>query len=380
MEIVAGVVGAFLIVIVLIDGFQTMVLPRRVAWWYRPTVLFYRVNWTVWRAIARRLPANKRRESFLSIFGPLSLPLLFAGWFTGLIIGFGLVHRALRTPINGDKAGDGLAAYCYLSGETFFTVGYGDVVATEGWGRLLEVIEAGLGFTFLAVVIGYLPILYQAFSRREVAISLLDARAGSPPTAEQLLLRYAKSGVGAGSASTFLADWERWAGELLESHLSYPVLSYYRSQHDNQSWLAALTVVLDACALLMTGAPGANVYQARLTFAMARHAAVDLALVFRTPPRPPDPDRLDPERLRRLRERLREAGMELRDGPTVDAKLAELRGLYEPFINALAFHLMFGLPPVMPDKEPVDNWQTSAWMRRAAGLGELPSPGDDHAL
>ena len=113
---------------------------------------------------------------------------------------------------------------------------------------LLTVIEAGMGFGFMAVIIGYLPVLYQAFSRREVGISLLDARAGSPPSAGQLMLRLVRTDRAAG-ATPLLAEWERWAAELLESHLSFAVLSSYRSQHDNQSWLAALTVALDACAI-----------------------------------------------------------------------------------------------------------------------------------
>ncbi len=159
------------------------------------------------------------------------------------------------------------------------------------------------------------------------------------------------------------------------------MISFYRSQHDNQSWLASLTAALDTCALLLTGGPTGDLYQARLTFAMARHAAVDLAMVLRTKPQAPVPDRLPPERLARLRASLRDAGMGLRDGPAVDSKLAELRGLYEPFVNALAEFLLFALPPVLPGGEPVDNWQTSAWMRRAAGISDLPAldPRDDHA-
>src|SRR5439155_1281913 len=135
------------------------------------------------------------------------------------------------------------------------------------------VIEAGVGFGFLALVIGYLPVLYQSFSRREVNITLLDARAGSPPSAEELLRGF---GADHEELTVLLAEWERWAAEVLESHLSYPVLSYYRSQHDNQSWLAALTTALDASALVMVGIEGACARQAGLTFAMARHGVVDL--------------------------------------------------------------------------------------------------------
>jgi hypothetical protein len=313
------------------------------------------------------------------VFGPLSVLALFAAWALGLIFAFGLLHWSLGTSLAGHDGTAGLSTYLYLSGTTFFTLGYGDVTPTGLVGRTLAVLESGLGFAFLALVIGYVPVLFQAFSRREVTISLLDARAGSPPSAAELLRRLTHAGSLA-AADPFLAEWERWGAELLESHLSFPVLSYYRSQHDNQSWLAALTAVLDTCALLLVGSKQCNTFQAQLTFAMARHAAVDLALVFRRPPIPPDPDRLSAERLARLRDLLREAGLPLRDGPAVDERLAELRAMYEPFVNALADFFLFTLPPILPDKPPVDNWQTSAWTRRTPGIGSLPvrREGDEH--
>jgi hypothetical protein len=326
--------------------------------------------------VGRYLGPGKRREYFLSVFGPLSLLGLFATWVLSLIAGFALLQWSLGTDLN---APDGLGTYLYLSGVTFFTLGYGEVVPLTAPGRVLIVVESGLGFGFMAVIIGYLPVLYQAFSRREVTISLLDARAGSPPSAAQVLLRLAQA-CNSNALDPFLAEWERWAAELLESHLSFPVLSYYRSQHDNQSWLAAVTSILDTCALVIAGVRDACPYQAQLTFAMARHAVVDLALVFKTPPLIPDPDRLPGDRLLRVREVLGEAGLVLRDGSAFDTKLAELRAMYEPFVNALAQFLLFALPPILPEKPAVDNWQTSAWMRRAPGIGKLPltSAGDDH--
>ena len=76
-----------------------------------------------------------------------------------------------------------------------------------------------------------------------------------------------------------LRDWERWAAEVLESHLSYPALSFFRSQHNNQSWLGALITILDGSALVIAGVDGLRNEQAKITFAMARHAVVDLAQV-----------------------------------------------------------------------------------------------------
>jgi hypothetical protein len=269
--------------------------------------------------------------------------------------------------------------YLYLSGVTFFTLGFGDVTPVNPLGRMLVITETGLGFGFLAILISYLPVLYQAFSHREVTIALLDARAGSPPTAAQILIRLARHRNFA-LLDRFLEEWERWAAEVLESQVSFPVLSFYRSQHDNQSWLAALTAILDTSTLVIAGVKGIDPYQAQLTFATARHTVVDLAMVYRVPPGEHEQDRLPEDQLRQLRAELSAAGMNLREGEAVDQKLAELRGTYEPFVSALARYFLLPLPPYLSDSTPVDNWQTSAWMRRTSGIGRLslPEPDDDH--
>lgn len=231
-----------------------------------------------------------------------------------------------------------------------------------------------MGFAFLALVIGYLPVIYQAFSRREASTSLLDARAGSPPSAGELLRRH---GQNIHDLDRLLLEWERWSAEILESHLSYPVLCYYRSQHNNQSWLGALTAVLDASALVMVGIDGASRHQAQLTFAMARHAVVDLAQILNTPPRKPDPDRLPPEELNRLRGALAAAGVKLAEGEAADQRLSELRRMYEPFVSPLADYLFISLPPWVPTKAMFDNWQTSKWGRISALEPPPCSPSKD---
>jgi hypothetical protein len=363
-----------LILLVLVDGFETMILPRRIMHRFRYARFFYRTTWALWRVLASRLPAGKQRQALLGLFGPLSLLALFTTWVVGLVLGFALLHWSLPTPLQAPEGAPSLVTYLYLSGGTLFTLAYGDVTPLGPLGRFLVVLEGGVGFGFLAGIISYLPVLYQAFSRREVIISLLDARAGSPPSAAGVLVRLARTGELA-RIDAVLPEWERWSAELLESHLSYPVLAYYRSQHDNQSWLAALTIVLDTCALLLVRPKGHSCAQAQFTFAVARHAAVDLAMVFNIPPIGP-PDRLPADQLDRLRQLLREAGHDLPEGPAVTAKLAELRGMYEPFVNGLAEHLLFALPAILPEKEQADNWQRSRWLPRAPGLGSLPMPAD----
>jgi hypothetical protein len=377
MHLVVGLGGLVLILLILVDAFESVLLPRRVSHGYRLIRLFYRVTWRIWRWSAELIGNPRRRESFLSLFGPLSLLVLFGLWAFGLVIGFALVHWSLQTPLAIPAAEETPLSYGYFSGDTFFTLGYGDMTPKKPLGRLLAIAEAGLGFGFLAVIISYHPVLTQAFSRRETTISLLDARGGSPPTATQILTRCPRSDRDA-VLNSFLAEWERWSAELLENCLSFPMLAFYRSQHDNQSWLAALTAILDACALEICGHSDSERYQARLTFAIARHAAVDLSLVFKIDPVPLETDRLPSGELERLRTKFNADGITFPEGPAVEARLAQLRAMYEPFVNGLAKSFLFKLPGFFPERMTADNWQTSAWMPRTPGIRDLPGqePGE----
>jgi len=267
----------------------------------------------------------------------------------------------------------------YMSGTTFVTLGLGDVVPRSTLARMLVVTEGGFGFGFLAAIIGYLPLIYSSFSRREVNISLLDSRAGTPPTAGELLRRHSYE-RGLDALRELLKDWELWSAELMESHLSYPVLAFFRSQHDNQSWIASLTAILDTCALLKVGIEGACERQAELTFAIARHAVVDLSQVFGTQPKPLGYERLSEADLRRIRDTLAQHGLKLRDGEEADQKLSGLRAMYEPYIYSLATYLNQALPPWIPQHKRKDNWQTTAWAE-AAGFAEKKAEAvgvDDH--
>jgi hypothetical protein len=364
MAIVAAIFGAPLVLWVLWEMFETIVLPRRVTRRFRFTRFFYRRTWFPWAKMVSSFVPARRRETWLSVFGPLSLLLLLSVWVAGLITGFALLHWSTGSALLTRDGSAGFFTDLYLSGTTFFTLGLGDVVPRSTVARLLVVIESGMGFAFLALVIGYLPALNQSFARREVSVSLLDARAGSPPTASEMLRRHGQE-RGMEALQELLHEWERWAAELLEGHLSYPVLAYFRSEHNNQSWLAALTAILDTSALVMVGLEGACERQAELTFAMARHAVVDLSLVFRREPSEPEPERLSPEKLEELRVLLAGSGLKLPEGEAIDRKLAELRQLYEPYVHALATYFRIRIPPWVAAENWVDNWQVTMWERPA---------------
>jgi len=185
IRITTGLLAIILLALTLQDAFEVMLLPRAVQRQVRLVRYYYRASWAAWRAIARRLPAGHKREHFLAIYGALSMVTLFAAWASSLIVGFGMLFWALRAETQTT-----LADHLYMSGVTFFTLGYSDMVPHSGFSRLLAVIEGGTGFGFIAVVIGYLPVLYQLFSRREAHVILLDARAGTPPTALGLFWRH----------------------------------------------------------------------------------------------------------------------------------------------------------------------------------------------
>lgn len=423
--IIAAIVGVLLSASILWEAFETIVLPRRATRRFRFTRFFYRSTWAPWRSIARRMRRSKFRETFLSFYGPLSLLFLFVFWGACMILAFGLLYYSAASYAAPAPPSRFVPYHfiegLYFSGTTFFTLGLGDV-SPQGWlQRWLAVIESGLGFGLFALVFSYLPVIYQAFSRREVNIVLLDSRAGSPPTAAELIRRH-PGPQGWNELQQLLRDWERVSADILESHVSYPVVAYFRSQHSNESWLAALTAILDACALLIAGLSGfhpdsggkgaglaqtvdrgnpggpaagiltpdrkqreaqdaqtACARQARLTFAMCRHTVVDLAQVFSAAPHHSS-ERLPDAELDRLRMALARDGFALRNTPESNGKLHKLREMYEPYVASLGRFLLIDVPPWILAGEAIENWRTSAW-GRISGFSaptHAVSAGDDH--
>jgi Ion channel len=377
MRAAALIVGLACCISVLVDAFQTIILPRRPVGRLRITRFFYILTWGPWSRLARCTRNPKAREQFYSIFGPGSLLFLLVVWALLLVTGFAMLFFALGTPF-GDAMGGPTAVGrfrtdLYVSGTTLFTLGLGDVVPHTLAARALIIFESATGLGLVALVIGYVPVLYGAFSHREVSVALLDGRAGSPPTSTELLRRHAFAG-GQEALVVLLTEWERWAAEILESHISYPILCYYRSQHDNQSWLSALTAVLDTCALLISVVPGVASRQAQLTFAMARHALVDLGHVFHLEKREKEwlarggPDRLPPENFQRVCDLMLDAHLRLCGDPEAPARLHALRALYEPQAQALADYLGMSLPGWVPEPRAKDQWKLVEAVRAQAAF------------
>ncbi|MGA9510493.1 MAG: potassium channel family protein [Candidatus Sulfotelmatobacter sp.] len=344
--------GLALIVLLLVDVFKAVVLARRARGEFRITRFFYQSTWPIFATIGRRIESGQRRESFLGIYGPLSLLLLFFFWAVGLILGFALIGWSATSNNGGMHSfGDAL----YHSAASFLTVGAGDM--PHGFSRWITISEAGLGFSFLALVIGYLPVFYQSFSRRELHISLLDARAGSPPSAGELIARQGKYPR---QLERQLAAWEEWAADLLQDELSYPMLAYFRSQHLNQSWIGALVAITDTSALVFLSAKDELKHQAEATFAMARHALIDSCKVLGIKPHPNGRDRLSHAAFDKTREIINDADAVLDSRLLREQDITKLGASYEAYADALSLHLLMAIPAWIPESNPADNWRITS--------------------
>jgi hypothetical protein len=349
------VFGIVLVALVLWDTFETMILPRNVTSTVRLPYFVNRVLWRGWRNAVRSLVGSRRHERYLGFYGPLSVLIMLVIWAVALIFGFALISAGLGSHWVGPEAVATFKTDMYVSGTTLFTLGLGDVHPVGLPTRAVMVVEAGTGFGFLAIGISYLPVLYQSFSRREVQVTLLDAWAGSPPSAMELLRRLG-SARAIDAVPSFLKEWERWCSELVEGHISYPQVAYFRSQHGKQSWVASLTAVLDLSALVLTGIRGIPQWQARITFTIARHAAVDLCQVLHVGPT--EGRRLALDHCQQVVTALQKAGLQFEHNDAPE-RLLRFRTLYEPFVSALATELAMPLPPWIRDTSNKDDWEFS---------------------
>jgi hypothetical protein len=360
MRILVGIFGGLLVALMVMEIFVAFLLPRRVK--RDPAIVrsVFNYAWLPWRRLARLLPAQAA-DTMLGIYGPFGLLLNLVLWVTAMMFGYACLQWAGGSHLAPMRGSVNFGNDFYFSAATMTTDGPANLAAQTTFARVIQVIDAGSGLAVLAIVIGYLPSLYQAFSRREATVSQLDARAGSPSSAGRLLLRSA-DGEGWPALNRYLGGWETWVAELMETHLAYPVLAYFRSQHVNQNWLAAMCTVLDACAFTIAAAPEGTVDATRFTFAIARHAVADLSYSFHVAPTAPSLERLSEEDLRELIAQLEALGVKLGAEPDIlRQRMVRTRALYEPYVNALAERLELAMPPWLAPESPTDNWRTTSW-------------------
>ncbi len=332
-------VGIVLLVVTLLDVFRTMVIPRAFRGRYRLTRLVFLAVWRPWRWIGLRAKTQESREHILAGAAPMGLFVLLGAWAALTILAYGLILWS--APFFHGVHGPGDSSFptaLYFSGTSLFTIGFGDVLAT-GLSRAVVIVEGATGLGLVAVVIGYLPVLYQAFNRREVGVLLLDARAGSPPSGPELLRRTADSG-GFTALPELFDYWERWAADILETHLSYPLLVYFRSPHDSTSWVTALGAVLDAATLALAVKEHAPLHSAQMFHSTGVHAVEDLFFYFRLTERQPVIGR---EEFDEVMEGFQRLGFHLRPADEAWERFLKYRAKYAGRLDALA--LMVMAPP-----------------------------------
>lgn len=354
MQILTFLAGALLVAVVLYDVFQSVVVPRwtSAAWRLAPTMTKF--LWPLWRKIGLRRSAQKR-EDFLGTFAPLAVMLSLTNWVAVLCLGYGLMLFALRDGIRPVLPSFGSALY--LAGTALFTIGFGDIVATQALPRFVVLMAGASGLAVVALVISLTFTLYEAFKRREILVLTLDARAGSPPSGVAMLETYAHFNMLDDLNSTFAA-WEIWSADVLESHLAYAILPYFRSSHDNASWISAMGAVLDAATLLLTTVKTGNEYSIRssgaahMMYGLGCHFVEDLSHVlsfrFTHGPEISNEQMLANAGVERAefeiaRRRLQKAGLQVCDDDEAWLDFVRHRAVYARSLNALATH--FATPP-----------------------------------
>src|SRR5436190_6027944 len=250
MRWIALPAGIVILIGTLLNVFSTLVMPRASRRRFRLNRILFLATWRPWRWVGVRMSTLERRERVLATAAPMFFFLLLMSWAALAVLGYALILWS--PPFVHGVHGHGSTEFgtaLYFSGSTLFTIGFGDVVTT-GITRAVAIAEGATGLALVAVVIGYLPVLYQAFNRREVGILFLDARAGSPPSGPELLRRTGGEGL-AGDLPELFREWERWSADVLETHLSYPLLAFFRSPHDYTSWVTAIGSAPDVGTLVL---------------------------------------------------------------------------------------------------------------------------------
>ena len=330
MRWIALPVGIVLVAWTLLDVFRTLVMPRAARGRVRLSRILFRTMWRPWRWIGVRRKTVQGRERVLATAAPFFFFVLLVGWVSLALLGYALILWSPAFVEGIGSGGDSFGNALYVSGTSLFTLGSDGGVT--GWTRAIVVVEGATGLGLFAVVIAYLPVLYQAFNRREVGVLLLDARAGSPPSGPELLHRMGSAGV-ASSLHGLFAEWERWVADVLESHMSYPLLTLFRSPHDNTSWVTSLGSVLDAATLLLTAVEDEPDERAILMYGTGVHAVEDLFYYFRLTERETVIQR---DEFEDVLGDMKDDGFAVRPLDDAFARFTEKRAKYAPRLDALA--------------------------------------------
>jgi hypothetical protein len=336
--------GVLVIAAVLDSALRTFVLPRGVS------TPLTRAVFTSVRAgfdtVARMAKSYEGRDRVMALYAPVALFTLVGTWVVLVLAGFAAIYYGLVTVRTWRGAFE-------LSGSSFFTLGF--VVPPHDLPSFMLVFaEAAVGLGVLALLIAYLPTIYNAFSRREVAVAQLQTRAGNPPSGVELLERYHAIGWNERLPDLWEA-WEVWFAELAETHTSLAVLVFFRSPNPHRSWVTASGAILDAAALAnsmlsVPWSPQAGLC-IRSGYLALREIADFFGIEYDPEPSPDDPISIDRSEFDDAYERLGGAGVPVR--PDRERAWRDFRGWrvnYDSVLLAIASLTMAPYAPWSSDR------------------------------
>jgi hypothetical protein len=332
MTVVAWIgfaLGWLIVLSTLMSVVTSLVLPRLAS--SRMQLYVGRGMIRLFSRISQRFDTYEARDRFLALQAPLYLIVILATWLTALLIGFALVLWPFMRE-------GGFAHALTVSGSSLFTLGF--ATETGAAPRFIVFCAAAAGLTIVALQIAYLPVLYGAFNRREVLVTMLDSRAGSPAWGPELLAR-SELVDNVHNLGALYQRWEEWAADVAESHASYPVLLWFRSPHPYRSWVIALLAVLDAAAMQQSTQPLRAPAEARAFLRMGYVCLRDLARVvgitFNSDPMPDDPVQLSEENFQDALHHLADVGWPMeREAPDAWIHFRGWRVNYESVAYLLA--------------------------------------------
>jgi Ion channel len=328
-SIVSVLLGLTLLGLTLWDVFESVVVPRPTPGRFRIARYVVRGSWRIVRAIMRGRAAGARDQVF-GLFGPAVSLILLGTWIASLILGYGLVLYGIRDQI--EPVPGSIATTVYFAATSVLTLGFGEFVAVGGVARVVVVVAAATGLGVVALVVTFLFSIYGSYQRRELEVIRLQATAGAPPSAVALLEAFQRLEF-ADRLPAFFVVWQRWAAEVLDSHIAYPLLTYFRSSHDNLSWISALGAVLDAACLVLTTIRDVPRGDAELVRRVGSHLVEDMSnLGFRAGENLP----LDREAFDLAYARLAAVGYDLEPADEAWPRFQAARSQYDERLEAMA--------------------------------------------
>ena len=346
--------GFLLIAVTALDIFQSVVVPRPTGRRFRPSGFIVRPCWIAWSRTAIRLTTGELREDYLGAFAPFILISLLIFWIASLVFGYGLMFFALRQEI---KPVPGFFEALYFSGTSLVTVGFGDYAPLGVVPRILAVMAGGSGLGAFAIITAFLFPIFGSYQQREAFVVLFTNRAGAPPSGVDMIETHAQFGMMDGLVTT-IRESELWMAQVLETHLAYPILTYFRSTHDDISWVAVVGTILDASTLVITTLDTDRTGEAKIVNRLGRHFVTDFSRYFRL--ETSDHPGIDRHEFDAAYERLKAAGLPLRERETAWLEFGKIRSTYANQLNQMA--KFWEIPPaqwfgdrsLIPHHGPID--------------------------